>query len=110
VAGGKHIEIEKIQPKTQTEIYSQWFFSFVGNYRRQIFWAVLYTLVLFGVFIERGYCEYSSSDSAPQCQRSAISTVRYRKNGQKRSLPIPVLILGSTLSLTIDWEFEFYEF
>jgi len=51
---------EKTAPKTTTEIYYQyyqWFISFVENYRRQIFWAVLYTLVLFGVFIERGYCK-----------------------------------------------------
>jgi len=49
--------IEKTQPKTKTEIYYQWIISFVENYRRQIFWAVLYTLVLFGVFIERAYCK-----------------------------------------------------
>jgi len=49
--------IEKTPPKTKTEIYYQWVVNFVENYRRQIFWAVLYTLLLFGVFIERGYCK-----------------------------------------------------
>jgi len=49
--------IEKVQPKTKPEIYYQWVVSFVENYRRQIFWATLYTLVLFGVFIERAYCK-----------------------------------------------------
>ena len=42
---------------TQWEIYNQWVISFVENYHRQIFWVVLYTLVLFGVFIERAYCK-----------------------------------------------------
>jgi len=42
---------------TKTGVYYQALISFVENYRRQIFWAVLYTLVLFGVFIERAYCE-----------------------------------------------------
>jgi len=49
--------IEKMQPKTKPEVYYQWVISFFENYRRQIFWAVLYTLVLFGVFIERAYCK-----------------------------------------------------
>ena len=49
--------IEKLQPKTTQEICYQWVISFFENYRRQIFWAVLYTLVLFGVFIERAYCK-----------------------------------------------------
>jgi len=46
-----------MQPKTRSALYHQWLVSFVETYRRQIFWVVLYTLLLFGVFIERGYCE-----------------------------------------------------
>jgi len=49
--------LQKTQPKTRAELYYQWFVSFIETYRRQIFWTVLYTLLLFGVFIERGYCK-----------------------------------------------------
>ena len=49
--------VQKTQPKSTAGLYYQAAISFIENYRRQIFWATLYTLVLFGVFIERGYCK-----------------------------------------------------
>jgi dual oxidase len=47
--------IEKAKPKTESELLYQQVISFFENYRRQIFWVSLYTLVLFGIFIERAY-------------------------------------------------------
>ena len=32
--------------------------SYISKYRRNIFWLTLYTLVSFGIFIERAYCKY----------------------------------------------------
>lgn len=31
---------------------------FIENYKLHIFWVVLYTLILFGIFIQKAYCEY----------------------------------------------------
>lgn len=31
---------------------------FIENYKLHIFWIVLYTLILFGIFIQKAYCEY----------------------------------------------------
>lgn len=43
----------------QTKLRQKWFefISYVENYRLQIFWVTLYSLVTVGIFVERAYCK-----------------------------------------------------
>ncbi|KAK7489239.1 hypothetical protein BaRGS_00019491 [Batillaria attramentaria] len=50
------VKAEKIEyPATPTALRIQTLIRYVENNRLQIFWVTLYTLVLFGIFIERAY-------------------------------------------------------
>nr|KAG5701353.1 hypothetical protein BaRGS_006127 [Batillaria attramentaria] len=53
---GLAVKAEKIEyPATPTALRIQTLIRYVENNRLQIFWVTLYTLVLFGIFIERAY-------------------------------------------------------
>ena len=48
---------ERTAPTTLPMEVSHGLVYFVENYHQQIIWLVLYTLVIFGIFIERCYCK-----------------------------------------------------
>ena len=61
-------------PRTPNAKRLHTFLRLVENNRLQIFWVTLYTLVMFGIFIERAYCEsvgffmvLSMNDFLPGC-------------------------------------------
>lgn len=50
-----------LQNRKEEPIQSSFWISIkriIENYSREIFWLVLYTLVLLAIFAERAYCKY----------------------------------------------------
>lgn len=55
-----YYEMRTIESTEPVGTYQKWVHGalhFFENYRREIFWVTLYTLVVFGIFIERAYCK-----------------------------------------------------